>query len=114
MRIRRSLRPLVSAERKPRGECSDAGSASTLRAGGRLLVLRLVSYALLFVSGVVVSRSLGPAGRATYALPLNFAQIMAVITALSLDSSTAAMVARGEASVPTFSPRPHWRSERLA
>ena len=47
---------------------------------------------------MLTARWLGPAARARYALPLNLATIIWVVTGLSLDMSTGGMVGRGEIS----------------
>ncbi|PZS09930.1 MAG: hypothetical protein DLM64_09725 [Solirubrobacterales bacterium] len=75
----------------------------SLRSGFRLLVLRISAYGLLFLVQLLVARALGPVGRARYALTLNLANIVWVVLALSLDVSTGAMVARGEASFRAMS-----------
>ncbi len=75
----------------------------SLRSGFQLLVLRISAYGVLFLVQLMVARALGPVGRARYALPLNLANIAWVIVALSLDVSTGAMVARGEASFAAMS-----------
>lgn len=73
-----------------------------ITAGSRLLVLRLLSYVVLLGVTLLTARWLGPAGRARYALPLNLATIIGVVTSLSLDMSTGGMVARGEISLWTM------------
>jgi O-antigen/teichoic acid export membrane protein len=67
--------------------------------GLRLLVLRLAQYVLLFVSGLVLARTLGPTGRAHYALPLALAVCVQLLVSLSLEYSTGRMLARREATV---------------
>jgi stage V sporulation protein B len=77
---------------------SSLETGTSFNAGLRLLAVRVLAYGILFIVQLVVSRALGPVGRARYALPLNLANIVWVITALSLDLSTGAMLARREVS----------------
>ena len=75
--------------------------ASTLSTSGAFsyLPLRLVQYSLLFVSAIIVTRELGPVGRAQYALPLALAGIVWVVTNLSLELASSRMLARREITV---------------
>jgi O-antigen/teichoic acid export membrane protein len=77
----------------------NAEVARALASGSRLMAQRLAQYLLLFASGIVVARQLGPVGRAHYALPLTLATTVWVALNLSLDGSTGAMLARREASL---------------
>lgn len=74
------------------------GSLPLFEEGLRLLVLRLAQYVLLFVSGLILARTLGPTGRAHYALPLALAVCVQLLVSLSLEYSTGRMLARREAT----------------
>src|ERR1700722_17136035 len=76
----------------------EAPPETAVLAGSRLLAWRLLSYVVLFGVTLLTARWLGPAARARYALPLNLATIIWVVTGLSLDMSTGGMVGRGEIS----------------
>lgn len=67
-----------------------------LRAGTRLLVLRGLQYALVFVGGLITARTLGPTGRASYALPLNLALIGWLCFNISMEAALARLLSRGE------------------
>ena len=75
--------------------------ASTLSSSGAFsyLPLRLIQYSLLFVSAIIVTRELGPVGRAQYALPLALAGIVWVVTNLSLELASSRMLARREITI---------------
>ncbi len=75
-----------------------ASVAASLAQGGRLLGLRATQYGLAFVSGIIIARSLGPAGRALYALPLNLSGMVLVSVHLSVELAVARFVARKEAT----------------
>lgn len=72
---------------------------SSLGSGGRLLVFRAVQFAFLFLLSVVVTRALGPTGRGQYALALNLATVVWVVSHLSVEHSIGRMLARREASL---------------
>jgi O-antigen/teichoic acid export membrane protein len=65
---------------------------------GSYVGLRLAQYAMLFLAALLVSRSLGPADRGEYALPLSLAVVMQLVLGLSLEQSTGRLLARREAS----------------
>lgn len=78
-----------------------------LKLGSAMLWLRLVQYVFLFGSSVLVARSLAPAGRAAYILPLNIAGIATVLSNLSLETAAGRLLGRREVDVreligPTF------------
>jgi O-antigen/teichoic acid export membrane protein len=73
--------------------------SSSLRSGGRLLGFRVVQFAFLFLLSLVATRALGPDGRGQYALALNLATVVWVVSHLSVEQSIARMLARKEASV---------------
>lgn len=73
--------------------------SSSLRGGGRLLGFRLVQFSALFLLSLVAARALGPAGRGQYALALNLATMVWVVTHFSVEQSVARMLARREATV---------------
>lgn len=73
--------------------------SSSLGSGGRLLGFRAVQFLFLFLLSLVATRALGPAGRGQYALALNLATVVWVISHLSVEHSIARMMARKEASV---------------
>lgn len=73
--------------------------SSTLGGGGRLLGFRAVQFTFLFLLSLVATRALGPSGRGQYALALNLATMVWVISHLSVEQSIARMMARKEATV---------------
>jgi O-antigen/teichoic acid export membrane protein len=73
--------------------------SSSLRGGGRLLGFRLVQFASLFLLSLVAARALGPEGRGQYALALNLATMVWVVTHFSVEQSVARMLARREATI---------------
>lgn len=73
--------------------------SSTLGGGGRLLGFRAVQFAFLFLISLVATRALGPDGRGQYALALNLATMIWVISHLSVEHSIARLMARREATV---------------
>lgn len=100
---------------KPGGELSEAaiegerlpGSleepellvSSSLRGGGRLLGFRAVQFSFLFLLSLVATRALGPSGRGQYALALNLATMVWVLSHFSVEQSVSRMMARKEASL---------------
>lgn len=72
--------------------------SSTLRGGGRLLGFRLVQFAFLFFLSLIATRALGPSGRGQYALALNLATMVWVVSHCSVEQSVGRLLARGEAS----------------
>jgi O-antigen/teichoic acid export membrane protein len=92
------LQESLSAESgPPAGALTESGSLA-------YLPLRVVQYALLFVSALVVTRTLGPAGRAEYALPLALAGGVWVLTNLTLEIGAGRLFARGEAQLDELLP----------
>lgn len=73
--------------------------SSSLARGGRLLVFRAVQFAFLFLLSIVAARALGPSGRGQYALALNLATMVWVVSHLSVEHSIGRMMARKEASL---------------
>jgi O-antigen/teichoic acid export membrane protein len=73
--------------------------SSTIGSGGRLLAFRAIQFAFLFLLSLVATRALGPTGRGQYALALNLATVVWVISHLSVEQSVARMMARGDATV---------------
>jgi O-antigen/teichoic acid export membrane protein len=73
--------------------------SSTLGGGGRLLGFRAVQFAFLFLISLVATRALGPEGRGQYALALNLATMVWVVSHLSVEQSISRMLARKEASL---------------
>jgi O-antigen/teichoic acid export membrane protein len=73
--------------------------SSSLRGGGRLLGFRLVQFASLFLLSLVAARALGPEGRGQYALALNLATLVWVVTHFSVEQSVSRMLARREATI---------------
>jgi len=82
---------------------ADGPVSSHLAAGSHLFGLRLAQYGFLFAANVLASRSLGTAGRAQYALPINLATLVWIGVNLSLDGSSGAMLARREVSLRALS-----------
>lgn len=66
------------------------------------MALRLIQYVLLFAAGLVLARTLGPVGRAQYAVSLALAGIVGLTFNMSLEYSTARMLARNEAELPSL------------
>ena len=60
---------------------------------------RAVQFVFLFLLSLVVTRALGPSGRGQYALALNLATMVWVISHLSVEHSVSRMMARKEASL---------------
>jgi O-antigen/teichoic acid export membrane protein len=73
--------------------------SSAMGGGGRLLGFRAVQFAFLFLLSLIATRALGPEGRGQYALALNLATMVWVISHLSVEQSVARMMARREASL---------------
>lgn len=73
--------------------------SSSLGSGGRLLGFRAVQFVFLFLLSLVATRALGPDGRGQYALALNLATVVWVISHLSVEHSVGRLMARKEASV---------------
>jgi O-antigen/teichoic acid export membrane protein len=73
--------------------------SSSLGSGGRLLGFRAVQFAFLFLLSLVVTRALGPTGRGQYALALNLATVVWVVSHLSVEHSIGRMLARKEATL---------------
>jgi len=78
----------------------DSGDAVV--AGLRLLPLRLVQYASLFVAGWLVARALGPSGRAAYALPTTLASSVFVLVHLTVTEAGGRLLARQTASMESI------------
>lgn len=74
-------------------------ASSSVGRGGRLLVFRAGQFAFLFLLSLVVTRALGPAGRGQYALALNLATVVWVISHLSVEHAIGRMLARKEATL---------------
>ncbi|MBS0548332.1 MAG: lipopolysaccharide biosynthesis protein [Proteobacteria bacterium] len=70
---------------------------SSLGGGSRLLGFRALQFLFLFGLNLVATRALGPTGRGQYALALNLATIVWVLSHLSVEQSIARMLARREA-----------------
>lgn len=73
--------------------------SSALESGGRLLGFRAVQFIFLFLLSLVATRALGPSGRGQYALALNLATLVWVISHFSVEASIGRMMARKEASL---------------
>jgi O-antigen/teichoic acid export membrane protein len=74
--------------------------SSAMGSGGRLLGFRAVQFAFLFLLSLIATRALGPEGRGQYALALNLATMVWVVSHFSVEQSVARMMARKEASLP--------------
>jgi O-antigen/teichoic acid export membrane protein len=67
--------------------------------GGRLLGFRAVQFGFLFLLSLIATRALGPEGRGQYALALNLATMVWVVSHLSIEQSVARMMGRREATL---------------
>ena len=70
-----------------------------LKSGGRLLAHRAAQYGLAFLSGIIITRALGPSGRAGYALPLALSATVWVALHLSIELAVQRLLGRREATV---------------
>jgi O-antigen/teichoic acid export membrane protein len=75
----------------------------SLEGGGRLLGFRAVQFLFLFGLNLIATRALGPTGRGQYALALNLATVVWVLTHFSVEQSVARMLARREATAEELS-----------
>jgi stage V sporulation protein B len=75
------------------------GVETALRRSGHLLVFRAAQYGLAFLSGIVITRQLGPSGRAQYALPLALTATVWVVVHLSIEGSAQRLLGRNEATL---------------
>jgi O-antigen/teichoic acid export membrane protein len=92
------LQESLTAESGPRaGALTEAGSL-------RYLPMRVAQYGFLFVSALVVTRALGPVGRAQYALPLALAGAVWILTNLTLEIAAGRLLARREARLQQLLP----------
>jgi O-antigen/teichoic acid export membrane protein len=88
----------------PGATAGDAAAVSSaLRRGSGLLALRMSQYLLLFVSGVIVARALGPELRAQYALAYALGSAVWVVINLSLHDAAGRLLARREADLTELS-----------
>jgi O-antigen/teichoic acid export membrane protein len=79
------------------GEIPVLGTVERPGSRVRFIGARFFQYGILFVNAVLVTRALGPAGRARYALPITLAAAVWTVTNLSMDLAAGRMVARQEA-----------------
>src|SRR5947208_4591042 len=77
----------------------EEGVEMALRSGGRLLAHRTAQYGLAFLSGIIITRQLGPTGRAGYALPLALTAIVWVVLHLSIEAAAQRLLGRREATL---------------
>jgi stage V sporulation protein B len=77
----------------------EQGIETALKSGGRLLAHRAAQYGLAFLSGIIITRALGPAGRAGYALPLALSATVWVALNLSIEAAAQRLLGRREATV---------------
>jgi O-antigen/teichoic acid export membrane protein len=83
----------------PTGTGAEVGNGEMGR-GGRLIALRLIQYAPLFLASIVVARALGPVGRAQYAVPLAAAWVALALCHLSIGPAAVRLLARGDGALP--------------
>ncbi|HWA54266.1 MAG TPA: polysaccharide biosynthesis C-terminal domain-containing protein [Solirubrobacterales bacterium] len=81
------------------GARAEPHASAAMGSGGRLLGFRLVQFVFLFLLSLIATRALGPEGRGQYALALNLATMVWVISHLSIEQSVARMMGRKEASL---------------
>jgi O-antigen/teichoic acid export membrane protein len=74
-------------------------ASSSMGSGGRLLGFRAVQFLFLFLLSLIATRALGPEGRGQYALALNLATMVWVVSHLSIEQSVARMMGRREATL---------------
>ena len=67
------------------------------RQGGSFVILRTAQQAIGLITAIVIARSLSPAQRAQYALPLALAGLVWAGSHLSLDSAAGRLLGRREA-----------------
>jgi O-antigen/teichoic acid export membrane protein len=72
---------------------------AALRSGGRLLAHRAAQYGLAFLSGIIITRALGPSGRAGYALPLALSATVWVALNLSIELAVQRLLGRRQATL---------------
>src|SRR5215218_8931008 len=77
----------------------EQGVETALKSGGRLLAHRAAQYGLAFLSGIIITRALGPAGRAGYALPLALSATVWVALNLSIEAAAQRLLGRREATL---------------
>jgi O-antigen/teichoic acid export membrane protein len=97
----------LEAEELQESLTAESGSrAGALTEAGSLgyLPMRIAQYGFLFVSALVVTRALGPVGRAQYALPLALAGAVWVLTNLTLEIAAGRLLARREAKLQQLLP----------
>jgi O-antigen/teichoic acid export membrane protein len=75
------------------------GIETALKSGGRLLAHRAAQYGLAFLSGIIITRALGPSGRAEYALPLALSVTVWVALHLSIELAVQRLLGRREATL---------------
>jgi O-antigen/teichoic acid export membrane protein len=75
------------------------GIETALRSGGRLLAHRAAQYGLAFLSGIIITRALGPTGRAEYALPLALSATVWVALHMSIELAVQRLLGRREATL---------------
>jgi stage V sporulation protein B len=75
------------------------GIETALKSGGRLLGHRAAQYGLAFLSGIIITRALGPSGRAGYALPLALSSTVWVALHLSIEAAAQRLLGRREATL---------------
>jgi O-antigen/teichoic acid export membrane protein len=80
-------------------ERPDQGVELALRTGGRLLAHRAAQYGLAFLAGIIITRELGPSGRAGYALPLALSSTVWITTHLSIEAAAQRLLGRREATL---------------
>src|SRR5947209_8113517 len=80
-------------------ERPEEGIEVALRSGGRLLAHRAAQYGLAFLAGIIITRELGPSGRAGYALPLALSSTVWIATHLSIEAAAQRLLGRREATL---------------
>jgi len=93
--------PAIVLAEQPEGQ--EAESRRAFAGGTRMFGFRIVQYLIGLGTSVIIARALGVELRGQYALALNLAMIVWVVSQLSIDSAVARLLARREATFQQLS-----------